>query len=33
MRLLREVRLIGLGLYLYNLGLEIFQGKVVETEL
>jgi hypothetical protein len=33
MRLLREVCLIGLRLYLYNLGLEIFRGKVVKIEL
>jgi hypothetical protein len=33
MRLPREVRLAGLGLCLYDLGLEIFRGKVVETEL
>jgi len=33
MYLPREVRLIGLRLYLYSLGLEILRGKVVKTEL
>jgi hypothetical protein len=33
MRPPREVRLTGLRLYSYDLGLEIFRGKVVKTEL
>jgi hypothetical protein len=33
MCLLREVRPVGLKLYSYDLGLEIFRGRVVETEL